>query len=154
MCKGLPNESEEYLIASDLTANWSCTDCLFPGPFSPNISNCYTHASTAPNDLNDPEIRLVRGLKIAHLNINRLVNKMEGVRELFSTYAFDVLALSETWLSSNITDNEISIPGYTLARKDRSGSAKLNGGGVLFYIRENIPFLVKNELAANNEELL
>ena len=111
--------NEQYLLASDLTANWSCTDCLFPGPFSPNISNCYTHASTAPNDLNDPEFRLVRGLKIAHLNINRLVNKMEGVRELFSTFAFDVLALSETWLSSNITDNEISICGYTLVRKDQ-----------------------------------
>jgi len=79
---------------------------------------------------------------------------MDGVCELFSTYAFNVLALSETWLSSNITDNEISISGYTLAQKDRSGSAKLNGGGVLFYICENIPFLVKNELAANNEELL
>lgn len=75
---------------------------------------------------------------------------MDGVRELFSSYDFDVLALSETWLSSNITDDEISIPGYTLARKDRSGSAKLNGGGVLIYIRENIPFHVKNELAANN----
>ena len=34
------------------------------------------------------------------------------------------------------------------------GSAKLKGGGVLFYIRENIPFLIKNELAANSEELL
>jgi len=32
--------------------------------------------------------------------------------------------------------------------------AKLNGGGVLFHSRENIPFLVKNELAANNEEIL
>ena len=128
-------KNHEYFIASDLTANWPCTDCLFPGSFSPNNSDCNMHASTAPNDLNDPEIHLVRGLKIAHLNINGLVNKAEGVRELFSTYAFDVLALSETWLSSNITDNEISIPGYTLAWKDRSGSAKLNGGGVLFYIR-------------------
>ena len=89
-------KNHEYFIACDLTANWSCTDCLFPGPFSPNISNYYTHASTAPNDFNDPEIHLVRGLKIVHLNISRLVNKMEGVRELLSTYAFDVLALSET----------------------------------------------------------
>ena len=36
----------------------------------------------------------------------------------------------------------------------RTGSAKLNGGGVLLYIRDNIPFTVKNELAANNENLL
>ena len=25
----------EYLDVSDLATNWSCTDCLFPGPFSP-----------------------------------------------------------------------------------------------------------------------
>ena len=106
-CMNMKNH--EYFIASDLTANWSCTDCLFPGPLFPNNSDCNTHASTASNDLNDPEIHLIRGLKIAHLNINKPVNKVEDVRELFSTYAFDVLAWSETWLSSNITDNEISI---------------------------------------------
>ena len=79
---------------------------------------------------------------------------MDGVRELMSTHVFDVLALSETWLSPNITHNEVDIPGYTVARKDRTGSAKLNGGGVLLYVRENIPFTVKNDLAAKNEELL
>ena len=62
-CMNMKNH--EYFIASDLTVNWPCTDCLFPGPFSPNNSDCDTHASTAPNDLNDPEIHLVRGLKIA-----------------------------------------------------------------------------------------
>ena len=61
-----------------------------------------------------------------------------GVRELMSTYNFDVLTLSETWLSSNISDCEVTIPGYTLVRKDCNGSTKLNGGGVLFYIRDNI----------------
>ena len=55
---------------------------------------------------------------------------MDGVRELMSTHVFDVLALSETWLSPNITHNEVDIPGYTVARKDRTGSAKLNGSGV------------------------
>lgn len=43
---------------------------------------------------------------------------------------------------------------YTLVRKDRNGSTKLNGGGVLFYIRDNIPFTVKKDLATNKEELL
>ena len=44
--------------------------------------------------------------------------------------------------------------GYSVVRKDRTASAKLSGGGVLLYMRDNIPFTVKNELAANNEELL
>ena len=67
---------------------------------------------------------------------------------------FDVPTRSETWLSSNISDCEVTIPGYTLVRKDRNGSTKLNGGGVLFYIRDNILFTVKKDLATNKEELL
>ena len=64
-----------------------------------------TTASIDSND--DPEIHLVRGFKIAHLSVNRLVNKLDGVHELMSTYIFDhdVLALSETWLSLNVTDS-------------------------------------------------
>jgi len=44
--------------------------------------------TTASNYSNhpDPEVRLVRGFKIAHLSINRLINKMDGVRELMSTH--------------------------------------------------------------------
>ena len=64
-----------------------------------------------------------------------------------------MLALSETWLSPKTSDCEVTIPWYSVVQKDRTGSAKLNGGGVLLYIRDNIPFTVKNELA-NNEELL
>ena len=101
-----------------------------------------------------PKVHLLRGLKIALLNVNRLVNRLDGVRELMSTYIFDVLAISDTWLSHKISACEVTIPGYSVVRKDRTGSAKLNGGGVLLYIRDNIPVTVNNELAANNEELL
>ena len=94
----------EYLDVSDVATHWSCTDCLFPGLFSAT-NVFYDLKTTASNDSIDaPKVRLVRGLKIAHLNINTLVNKMDGVRELMSIYIFDVLALSETWLSSKISD--------------------------------------------------
>ena len=53
-----------------------------------------------------------------------------------------------------LSDYEVTIPGYSVVRKDRTASAKLSGDGVLLYMRDNIPFTVKNELAANNEELL
>ena len=72
--------------------------------------------STSNDSIDALKVRLVRGLKIAHLNVNRLVNKLDGVRELMSTYNFDVLTLRETWLSSNISDCEVTIPGYTLVR--------------------------------------
>ena len=146
--------NREYLDVSDLATNWSCTDRSFPGPFSPTNA-FYDRKNTAPNDSIDaPKVCLVKGLKIPHLDFNILINKLDGVRELMSTYIFDVLALSETWLSPKTSDCEVTIPGYSVVQKDRTGSAKLNGGGVLLYIRDNIPFTVKNELAANNEELL
>ena len=139
----------EYLDISDLSAYWSCMDCLFPGPFSASNVSYDPKTLTSNDSIDAPKVRLVRGLKIAHLNVNRLVNKLDGVHELMSTYNFDVLTLSETWLSSNISDREVTIPGYTLVRKDRNGSTKLNGGGVLFYIRDNIPFTVKKDLSSN-----
>ena len=55
--------------------------------------------STSNDSIDALKVRLVRGLKIAHLNVNRLVNKLDDVRELMSTYNFDVLTLRETWLS-------------------------------------------------------
>ena len=138
----------EYLDISDLVTCWSCMD------FSASNVSYDPKTSTSNDSIDALKVRLVRGLKIAHLNVNRLVNKLDGVRELMSTYNFDVLTLRETWLSSNISDCEVTIPGYTLVRKDRNGSTKLNGGGVLFYIRDNIPFTVKKDLATNKEELL
>ena len=144
----------EYLDISDLAAYRSCMDCLFPRPFSASNVSYDPKTSTSNDSINAPKVRLVRGLKIAHLNVNRLVNKLDGVRKLMSTYNFDVPTQSETWLSSNISDCEHTIPGYTLVRKDRNWLTKLNGGGVLFYIRDNIPFTVKKDLATNKEELL
>ena len=98
----------EYLDISALAAYRSCMDCLDP------------KTSTSYDSINTPKVRLVRGLKIAHLIVNRLVNKLDGVRKLMLTYNFDVPTRSETWLSSNISDCEVTIPGYTLVRKERN----------------------------------
>ena len=39
------------------------------------------------------------------------LNKVGGVRELLIKYKFDILALSETWLTTDISDDETNIPG-------------------------------------------
>ena len=87
------------------------------------------------------------------MNVNRLFNKLDSVRDLLSLYNLDVLALSETWLTSDISDDEINMRGYTIARKDRLGSTKRSGGGVMLYVRENIPFIMRTDLVADNVEL-
>lgn len=46
--------------------------------------------------------------------------------------------MSETWLSPNIPDVGLNIPGFKLIRNDRHG----RGGGVAFYIKNSIQFSV------------
>ena len=61
---------------------------------------------------------MLGGFKVAHLNVNRILNKVDHVKDLVRKYPFDILTLSETWLTPDIADNELLIPGYVLVRKD------------------------------------
>ena len=88
------------------------------------------------------------------MNINRLLNKVDEVRELLIKYKLDILALSEMWLTTDISDDEINIPGYLIARKDRFNLSKLHGGGVMFYVRENIHFTLRADLTPSDSEYI
>ena len=62
-----------------------------------------------------------------------------------------VVAFTETWLNNSINDEEIEIDGYKIVRRDRlSGS----GGGVCFYIRNDISFNIIDVLSAGDSESL
>ena len=50
--------------------------------------------------------------------------------------SFPIIALTETWLKSHITDTHLQITGYDLLRCDRS---LRRGGGVLLYLSEQLP---------------
>jgi len=49
-------------------------------------------------------------------------------------YIFQIIRLSETWLSEGITDHEILLQAYTTYRKDRGTP----GGGVFLAISSNL----------------
>ena len=63
---------------------------------------------------------------------------------------FDILAINESKIDESIPDNEISIPGYNLIRKDRNRA----GGGVVLYIRDNIPFSDRKDLVPSSLEMV
>ena len=50
----------------------------------------------------------------------------------------DCVCITETWLNNTIDDGEVSFPGYTTYRKDRLFTNKSRGGGVMFFVRNNI----------------
>ena len=62
----------------------------------------------------------------------------------------EILAINESKLDDSFTDGEISIPGYTIVRKDRNR----HGGGVALYIRDNLSFTIRNDLVPVQLEMI
>ena len=101
---------EYFDLVSDTSANWICTKCICSLPSHlPDMDDDFRESSSTSHESNDPEIPMLQGFKVGHLNVNRLFNKLDSVKELIDKYSFDILALSETWLTSEISDSEISI---------------------------------------------
>ena len=72
---------------------------------------------------------------IAQLNINSLRNKFGFLSSQITNFV-DILLLSETKLDDSFPTGQFSLNGYSkLCRLDRSS----NGGGILLYVREDIP---------------
>ena len=80
-----------------------------------------------------------RGFKMACLNIASLPKHTDELRILLSDTR---LAITETRLNDIVSDDEVSIRGYNIIRKDRNR----NGGGVCIYMRTNINYAIRNDL--------
>ena len=52
--------------------------------------------------------------------------------------SYDVICIVESWLSSDIDNTELSIPDFTIFRRDRSR----HGGGIIVFVRNSLPCTV------------
>ena len=80
-------------------------------------------------------------LIVGHLNVQSLKPKLPDLRnDIYSTYGFDILALSETWLAPNIPDRLLTVSGYKLYRSDRPDGMNLpkGRGGVALLVRNSV----------------
>lgn len=75
-----------------------------------------------------------KGLFVIHLNIRSLSHKIDLLRAWLSYNKPMVITLSETWLSSTISDEEIQLEDYILYRADRAA----RGGGVATYVSSSL----------------
>ena len=76
-----------------------------------------------------------KGLSIRHTNVRGLCKHLNEVKVLLENTALDVLALNETHLKSNISDNELRTDGYAIKRKDRINR---EGGGCAICYKESL----------------
>ena len=90
---------------------------------------------------------------MACLNITSLSKHIDELRVLLQNNSLDLLAINETRLNETIADNEISISGYNIVRRDRPLNGR-NGGGVCFYVRSNINYIVRADLVSDQLENL
>ena len=71
-----------------------------------------------------------------HLNINSLLNKIYKLCYIASSPNAAVIGITETKLDNTVNDSEVAVNSYNIVQNDRNR----NGGGLAFYIRNNICF--------------
>ena len=89
------------------------------------------------SEVKNHKLEKPKNITIGHLNVNSLRNKFIscfdwGVRQS----KLDIFLVSETKIDHSFPNQQFSIDGYKTYRRDRNNF----GGGLLFYVNENIPF--------------
>ena len=121
--------------------------------FVPKISGARSNINPEDtmNILREIRIKNVNRVIIGTLNINSLSSKFEQLKLIMGNY-IDVLVIQETKLDPSFSDGQFVINGYKKPyRLDRNR----NGGGVIIYVREDIPskLLDKHTFTQNIEGL-
>ena len=102
--------------------------------FVSSVSNEKSMSSSSCDVDNDDNQNFICKIIVVQLNINSIRNKFEQLVENINKN-IDILLIVETKLDDSFPINQFHIEGYQQFRVDRS----CHGGGLLFYIRNNIP---------------
>ena len=114
-----------------------------------DTSLCSQNDMSANNILKDIRIKNVNRLIIGTLNINFIAPKFEQLKEVIGNH-LDIFTIQETKIDKSFPEDQFEIEGYHKPyRLDRDK----HGGGVLIYVREDIPtkLLVKHNFTKNIE---
>ena len=85
-------------------------------------------------------------MSIAHLNAGSLniVDKFSEISAIAEQHKFDLLAFSETWLNSPISNESILMSGFSAPLRKYLISSR--GGGVSFNVVDHLPFVRRLDL--------
>ena len=76
------------------------------------------------------------GLRILYTNARSIVNKIQELKLHVLDTNPDMIAITETWTHSAISNDYLSIPDYYIAaRHDRTDTLNGRGGGILIYVK-------------------
>ena len=83
----------------------------------------------------DSQSKKSKLLTVIHVNARSLLRHFDDLTSLVSSERPHIIAISETWLDSSVSNNEIYLAGYNLFRFDRNRS----GGGIAVYCSDHLP---------------
>lgn len=92
----------------------------------------------------------MKTLSIAYLNVRSLLPHFADLKNLLLEKSFDILGISETWLTQGIPSDHVQVPGYTFLRTDRD----MRGGGVGMYFKNNFKYEVLTSKQSESLEQL
>ena len=87
----------------------------------------------------------MKGLKVAHINVNGLFYKLHEIKLLLEETRLDVLVITETHLHKHIENDQLEIEGYGIARKDRP-NCENNWRGCLIYFAKGLNAFEREDL--------
>ena len=87
---------------------------------------------------------------MALLNINSLGKHIDELKALMVNKPLDILAINESKLDQNDSNNSMVLSGYILERRDRDKQ----GGGVCVYLRNSINYKRRLDLEDNDLEMI
>ena len=93
-------------------------------------------------------------MTVYYANVRSVRNKLDEIKVLVGFKRPHILLFVESWLHSDIEDNEIKIDGYKIFRRDRDSVVKSRGGGLLIYVQDNINVIEISESLSFNIECL
>ena len=86
--------------------------------------------------LND--LKSLKGHKAICWNSRSLVNEIEEVDRLVIEANPELIGITESWTNPTISNPEIAIDGYLMHRQDRSHSDRTRGGGLIWYVKNDL----------------
>eukprot|EP00117_Sycon_ciliatum_P019099 scpid40375/ scgid17431/ RNA-directed DNA polymerase from mobile element jockey; Reverse transcriptase len=88
-------------------------------------------------------------VRFGFINICSLRHKVDALEQLIADQCWDIVGVAETWLDGTVSDGEIRIPNFSIARQDRAGG---RGGGTCIYFRSTLPVKPRPDLTADDVE--
>ena len=121
------------------------------GETSDEEEECRQRGSHLLNLARKLEARSRKDLRVAHLNVCSLRNKIEELKCLQLICKFDILAITETHLDKSVLDMELQIDGMKVLRLDRR---ERKGGGCVIYYAEYLKATHRKDLARSGLEAI